>query len=298
MTSYHLDNKYVTKVKAKVAIIIPFRDPVANGGPRTEQLKQIVSYFHAYMKTYENKVEKWKIFIAEQSKDGFKFNRGRLLNYAAKIAIKQGFDTLIFHDVDLLPSYLLHEWYISKPIKKIGYHIAKCWTERYGGLGFDTFASGIISVRVDDFIKADGFPNVYWGWGYEDVELGNRLMNNRVKIIGPTGKGLIKDLEEFVTHAQKKEKLFNVNKHIKCSVAWELNKLHAKNRNQDIKPSWWGLSGIKQINKIDITNSKYLQHSIYNIGLTNNFMIPVKTRSGYKNFLLNESAMYNFKINY
>lgn len=42
------------------------------------------------------------IFIIEQSMDGRKFNRGKLLNAGFDMA-RNDYDTFIFHDVDLLP---------------------------------------------------------------------------------------------------------------------------------------------------------------------------------------------------
>lgn len=42
------------------------------------------------------------IFIIEQSTDGRKFNRGKLLNAGFDIA-RNDYDVFIFHDVDLLP---------------------------------------------------------------------------------------------------------------------------------------------------------------------------------------------------
>jgi hypothetical protein len=36
--------------------------------------------------------------------DGYKFNRGKLLNVGAWLAFKAGFEAVCFHDVDLLPS--------------------------------------------------------------------------------------------------------------------------------------------------------------------------------------------------
>lgn len=46
------------------------------------------------------------IFIVEQSLDGRKFNRGKLLNAGFDMA-RNDYDTFIFHDVDLLPGVRL-----------------------------------------------------------------------------------------------------------------------------------------------------------------------------------------------
>ena len=42
------------------------------------------------------------MFILEQSLDGHKFNRGKLLNAGFDMA-RNDYDVYVFHDVDLLP---------------------------------------------------------------------------------------------------------------------------------------------------------------------------------------------------
>ena len=51
------------------------------------------------------------IFILEQSRDGRKFNRGKLLNAGFDMSCND-YDVYIFHDVDLLPEVggQLHVW--------------------------------------------------------------------------------------------------------------------------------------------------------------------------------------------
>jgi hypothetical protein len=60
--------------KAKIAIIIPFRD-IEKEKKRTKQLNSLVEYFATYLKDDE-----YKIFVVEQTNDARKFNRGQLLN--------------------------------------------------------------------------------------------------------------------------------------------------------------------------------------------------------------------------
>ena len=74
----------------KLAIIVPYRD-------RASHLEVFVPYMQEYLKDYE-----YKIFVIEQI-DSKPFNRGKLLNVGAKIAIKEGFDYFALHDVDMLP---------------------------------------------------------------------------------------------------------------------------------------------------------------------------------------------------
>ena len=66
--------KEILIVKNKLAIIIPYRD-------RASHLEVFVPYMQEYLKDYD-----YKIFVIEQS-DSKPFNRGKLLNVGAKIAI-------------------------------------------------------------------------------------------------------------------------------------------------------------------------------------------------------------------
>jgi hypothetical protein len=66
------------------------------------------------------------IFIVEQSADDRKFNRGKLLNIGFDLACKAGgYETFVFHDVDLIPSPELVPSYTQKPDNPV--HIARVW---------------------------------------------------------------------------------------------------------------------------------------------------------------------------
>ena len=66
--------------------------------------KEHLDHFIPYMTAYLSKLGvTFHIFIIEQSNDGRKFNRGKLLNIGFDLA-KHSHDVFIFHDVDLLPS--------------------------------------------------------------------------------------------------------------------------------------------------------------------------------------------------
>ena len=65
----------------KLAIIIPYRD-------RKSHLEMFLPYMKKYLKEYD-----YKIYVIEQN-DNKPFNRGKLLNIGAKIAIREGFDSM------------------------------------------------------------------------------------------------------------------------------------------------------------------------------------------------------------
>ncbi|CAG9840993.1 unnamed protein product [Diabrotica balteata] len=76
----------------KSAIIVPYRD-------RTYQLNIFVNYMHWYL---QHQQLHYRIFIVNQN-DSLPFNRAKMLNYGAKLAIKMKYHCLILHDVDLIP---------------------------------------------------------------------------------------------------------------------------------------------------------------------------------------------------
>jgi len=169
----------------KTAIIVPFRDLDKNKA-RTEQLKKLVEYFSSYLNGYN-----YQIYVIEQSNDGLKFNRGALLNIGFIYANMDGCDNYIFHDVDLLPSTELKEYYINPPKDK-PVHIAAVW-DRYGKN--PDYFGGIVAFNKDMFRKINGYPNDFWGWGGEDDAIYKRVKQNfsvlKVK------KGTVTDLENM-----------------------------------------------------------------------------------------------------
>jgi hypothetical protein len=171
--------------KNKIGIIVPFRDS-EDSKPRTKQLNKFVDYMKSYLAGYN-----YKIYVIEQSNDKRKFNRGQLLNIGFEIAVNDGVDNFIFHDVDLLPSPELKEYYINTPIDK-PVHIAAVW-DRYGSN--PSYFGGIVAFNKKMFDKINGFPNNFWGWGGEDDELLKRT-KKFYNIIKPT-KGTIQDLENL-----------------------------------------------------------------------------------------------------
>ena len=149
--------------KAKVAIIVPFRD-LHEEQRRSAHLKQFVAYMTKYMSSL---FIPFKIFIMEQSDDGRKFNRGKLLNLGYHISASEGYDTFILHDVDLLPSMNLMQHYRSRPDAN-PVHIAKVWN-RYNNN--PDYFGGIVVFDKRQYESINGYPNNYWGWGGEDDEM-------------------------------------------------------------------------------------------------------------------------------
>ncbi|XP_074027932.1 beta1,4-N-acetylgalactosaminyltransferase B isoform X3 [Leptinotarsa decemlineata] len=76
----------------KSALIIPYRQ-------RQKQLEFFLKYMHSFL---QNQSIHYRIFIVEQN-DTLAFNRAKMMNYGAKVAMKFQYHCLILHDVDLIP---------------------------------------------------------------------------------------------------------------------------------------------------------------------------------------------------
>ncbi|XP_009330815.1 PREDICTED: beta-1,4-galactosyltransferase 2 [Pygoscelis adeliae] len=100
------------------------------------------------------------------------FNRAKLLNVGFLEALKddEEYDCFIFSDVDLIPMddrnlYRCYEQprHFAVGMDKFGFRLP------YAG-----YFGGVSGLSKSQFLKINGFPNEYWGWGGEDDDIFNR----------------------------------------------------------------------------------------------------------------------------
>jgi hypothetical protein len=174
----------------KLGIIVSYRDnPFQN---RKQQLETFVPFMTDYLTRLGANYE-FCIIVVEQSNDGRKFNRGKLLNVGFLLAKEQGCDYCICHDIDLLPDDNLLGYYGFFPYCPL--HLAAVW-EKYQHLGL--FFGGVCSLSTKQFETLDGYPNNFWGWGGEDEELYHRIVDNDMTILNPINGGFV-ELEHVHT---------------------------------------------------------------------------------------------------
>jgi len=216
----------------KLAVIVPYRDDASHS--RAAQLDQFAPHMARFL-AQEAKLDEFKVFVIEQG-DTRKFNRGKLLNAGFTLAAQEGFDTFVFHDVDLLPQPPVAKYYAA--VAEAPIHIAKCWS-RYNKN--PEYLGGIVTFSKRDFERIGGFPNIYWGWGGEDDELKKRVTAAGLTVQAPPVSlaNAIVDLENK-TLEEKLEGL-RATRAEKCNVKWEVNEAHDKLRHAEPKPAWWGL---------------------------------------------------------
>ena len=102
-----------------------------------------------YLEQVRPNLDSYRIFIIEQTDDGAKFNRGKLLNVGYTLAKAEGFNAFALHDVDLLPQNDLLAWYSVVPLHPL--HIAWVWDDVSGfGSGYATYVGGAMSLVSDE----------------------------------------------------------------------------------------------------------------------------------------------------
>ena len=228
---FNIINK-VNDTKCKIAIIIPYRD-------RKEHLKDFIK---CIAKFRDNKYI--DLYLIEQDNLD-KFNRGLLLNIGFYLAEKKNYNYYIFHDVDSYPDEYLLNLYINCSIMNKVVHFASPHLEyKYT---FHNFLGGIIGLNKDNFLKINGFPNNFFGWGGEDDAFYNRLATNRIRVYRPSQGHYILPEHNAPQNRDNLKKKNNI-----------LNDL--KN---------WRKNGIKQIGSMDIEieevkSNKYNKYNKHN----------------------------------
>lgn len=203
-------------------VIIPFRDDLSKR--RKSQLMQLLPRLARVLPSDS------QVYLATQHNDARAFNRGLMLNLGVQEALRQKRgDLIVLHDVDLLPSLAMVGLYASNLDEPL--HLAGQWIGRYEEN--PNYVGGVLALKKEHFVAANGLPNTYWGWGGEDEAFGWRLR----KIGHPTRRPnrdptiyYYDDLENL-TLPQKLALL--KEQHQKCNNKWELRNKWSKTWQHD-----------------------------------------------------------------
>ena len=138
----------VRQANDRLAILVPYRD-------RARYLEVFARALPEYLERV-NGIHDYAIYVAEQESPDL-FNLSLSRNVAACAALADGgFDTFVFHDVDIIPVAGID--YRPRP-----FNVA--WF----------LSAGSCKVGVSDFVRSNGYNPSFVGWGDEDVEFYHRL---------------------------------------------------------------------------------------------------------------------------
>ena len=142
----------------KLGVCVPYRN-------REEHLHTFVPKVGKYLK--EQGIE-FQMYFAHQVDDKL-FNRGATKNIAAKHAIEDGCDYVVFHDIDMIPEEGGGADY-SFPTEGPR-HIATQISQMDYQLKYHEYFGGAVLFSKEHLEATNGYSNDYWDWGMEDDDL-------------------------------------------------------------------------------------------------------------------------------
>jgi hypothetical protein len=121
----------------------------------------------------------------EQFDDG-RFNKGLVMN-SGFLEIQKSFgdfDCFVFHDVDMVPEddrniYLCRD----KPVHLSPFIDKYQYKSHYG-----TDWGGVTMIKPEHYLEANGYSNMFWGWGFEDSDMEFRLKEKGLQPVRPVNE--------------------------------------------------------------------------------------------------------------
>ncbi|XP_036414444.1 LOW QUALITY PROTEIN: beta-1,4-galactosyltransferase 3 [Colossoma macropomum] len=158
----------------RTAIIIPHRS-------REHHLKFLLYYLHPFLQRQQLN---YGIYIIHQA-GNYTFNRAKLMNVGFREAMREeDWDCLFFHDVDLIPEDDRNTYTCDQTPK----HAAIAMDKFGYKLPYKMYFGGVSALTPLHYLKMNGFPNNYWGWGGEDDDIGIRVSLAGMTITRPSLK--------------------------------------------------------------------------------------------------------------
>uniref|UniRef100_A0A3B4B3S5 Beta-1,4-galactosyltransferase n=1 Tax=Periophthalmus magnuspinnatus TaxID=409849 RepID=A0A3B4B3S5_9GOBI len=162
------------EARHRTAIIIPHRH-------REHHLKFLLYYLHPFLQRQQ---VTYGIYVIHQA-GNYTFNRAKLMNVGFREAMKEeDWDCLFFHDVDLIPEDDRNTYTCDANPK----HAAIAMDKFGYKLPYKMYFGGVSALSPEHYLKMNGFPNNYWGWGGEDDDIGIRVSLAGMYITRPSLK--------------------------------------------------------------------------------------------------------------
>lgn len=140
----------------KLGVCVPYRN-------REEHLHEFVPKVGKYLK--EQGIE-FCMYFAHQTDDKL-FNRGATKNIAAKHALEDGCDYVVFHDIDMIPEEGADYSFPTEGPR----HIATQISQMDYQLKYHEYFGGAVLFSKEHLELTNGYSNNYWDWGMEDDDL-------------------------------------------------------------------------------------------------------------------------------
>lgn len=202
----------------KLGVIVPYRN-------RKSHLSKFKKEISKYLNTNNILFE---LIIVEQIDDK-PFNRGKLLNIGFVEAKKLKCSYVVFHDVDMLPIDVDYS-YSDIPI-----HLATKFIPNKQI--FENYFGGVTIFPIELFEKINGYPNDFWGWGFEDDELFKRCLHYGLKTSETKILRKIKNTHALSFYGQnsyiKIPNKINYTKSIRFSVTFDASIFVDENKKYD-----------------------------------------------------------------
>lgn len=149
------------EARSRTAVIVPHRN-------REGHLGHLLYHLHPFLQRQQLH---YGIYVVHQAGNST-FNRAKLLNVGVKEALKdEDWDCLFLHDVDLIPEND-HNLYTCDPCSPK--HVSVAMNKFGYSLPYPQYFGGVSALTPDQYMKINGFPNEYWGWGGEDDDIATR----------------------------------------------------------------------------------------------------------------------------
>ncbi|MFT7812737.1 beta-1,4-galactosyltransferase 3-like isoform X1 [Arapaima gigas] len=155
------------------AIVVPYRN-------RPAHLRALLYHLHPFLQRQQLH---YGIYVVHQAGNST-FNRAKLLNVGVREALREEEWSCIFlHDVDLLPEND-HNTYTCHPQHPT--HLSVAMDKFRYRLPYSQYFGGVSAITPDQYLRMNGFPNQYWGWGGEDDDIAARVRLSGMKIVRPS----------------------------------------------------------------------------------------------------------------
>ncbi|KAM9805313.1 beta-1,4-galactosyltransferase 3 [Syngnathus typhle] len=162
------------EARHRTAVVIPHRH-------RENHLRFLLYYLHPFLQRQQLN---YGIYIIHQA-GNYTFNRAKLMNAGFREAMREeDWDCLFFHDVDLIPEDDRNTYVCDSNPK----HAAVAMDKFGYKLPYPMYFGGVSALSPLHYLKMNGFPNNYWGWGGEDDDIGIRVSLAGMSISRPSLK--------------------------------------------------------------------------------------------------------------